>query len=138
KNAYGRILDESCFDSNPATWHLAVTNQMGIHNRSFVMDSTFDAEVWNYPLASYRYRYFHPETWKEGATLRSSLVPIEKYRVDKFKQFRSPKARYVVGVFMDVTHISAVRPTRSGGSKAPTKTVRLVYDLELDENLNII
>ncbi len=138
KNANGRILDPKCFDSNPAVWHMAITNQMGIHLRSFVMDSTFDAEVWNFPLVKYQYRYFHPEIWKEGKTLQESIVPIGNFRVDKFKEFRSPLAKYVVGIAMDITHVNAILPMQGRQGTTPLKTVRLVYDLELDENLNMV
>jgi hypothetical protein len=137
RNSYGRIMEYKCYDVNPGTWHIAATNQMGIHQRSMVFDATYDAEVWNFPLVGYQYRYFNPQTWEEGRTLRAAMVPIEKYRVDKFKQFRAPGTRYVVGVYMDVNHVGAINPTRAS-VKAPIKTIRLIYDLELDANLNIV
>jgi hypothetical protein len=138
RNRNGRILDPKCFDSNPGTWHMIMTNQLGVNQRSFVMDSNYDLEVWNFAVASYQYRYFNPETWKEGATLRSSLVPMSQYRVDKFREFRSPQARYVVGVAMDVQYVNAIAPTRNPKVKTPLKTIRYVYDLELDEGMNIV
>jgi hypothetical protein len=138
KNNYGRIMDPKCFDSNPGTWHLTITNQLGINQRSFVMDSTFDLEVWNFAIAGYQYRYFNPETWKEGSTLRASVIPIGRYRVDKFRPYRSPNARYVVGVAMDVQYMNAVTPTRAHYEELPVKTIRYIYDLELDENMSVI
>jgi hypothetical protein len=132
-------MDEKCNDVSPSTWHVAAVNQMGIHRRSFVMDGTYDAEVWNFPLLSYKYRYFNPQTLKESVVLNSAIVPKEKFRLDKFPEFRDPRARYVVGVYMDVTYVIEIHPTqRSGEIKNPTKTVRYIYDLELDENKNII
>lgn len=138
KSRNGRILDPKCFDSNPGTWHMIATNQLGINQRSFVMDATFDLEVWNFAVASYQYRYFNPETWREGATLRSSMIPLSHYRVDKFREFRSPAARYVVGVAMDVQFVNAIAPTRNPNVKTPLKTIRYVYDLELDDAFNIV
>lgn len=138
KNHYGRILDPACFDTNPATWHLALVNQMGIHKRSFIMDSTFDFEVWNFPLASYRYRYFNPLSRQDVPNFRLAAVPIENYKSDPFKEFRSPKARYVVGIYMDLTHLNAINPSRRMSSENAYKTIRLVYDLELDEGYNVI
>lgn len=138
KSRNGRILDQKCFDSNPGTWHMIATNQMGLHQRSFVMDATYDLEVWNFAVASYQYRYFNPETWKEGATLRSSVIPIERFRVDKFREFRSPEARYVVGIVMDMDFVNAIAPTRNSNVKTPLKTIRYIYDLELDAAMNIV
>ena len=58
----GRVNDPNCRDNNPATWHIAVVNQIAVARRSFVMDATFDYEVWNQPVLEYSYRYFNPMT----------------------------------------------------------------------------
>ncbi len=138
RNAYGRVTDPKCFDVNPGTWHLAVINQMGMHKRSFVMDTTFDAEVWNYPLVNYRYSYYNPQTLQEVPNIQAAAVPIEKFRIDKFREFRSPKAKYVVGVYMDVSHPKALTPTRGFIRDPPLKTLRFIYDLELDAAMNVL
>src|SRR5262249_19903522 len=64
---YGRIVDQDCFDTNPGTLHLAVVNQIGVKERSFVFDATYDYEVWNQPMYAYFARYFNPQkgTWQE-------------------------------------------------------------------------
>ena len=138
RDAYGRIVDPVCWDSNPGTWHTAVVNQMGQNRRSFVMDATYDAEVWNFPLANYQYRYFNAQTWQETTNLAAAAIPIEKFKLDKFRQYRSPNARYIVGVYMDVSHVNAINPTRGTVTTPPLKTLRFIYDLELDEAYNII
>lgn len=138
KNQYGRVIDPKCFDTNPATWHLSLVNQMGVHKRSFIMDSTFDYEVWNFPVASYRYRYFNPLTRQDVASFSLAAVPVANYKSDPFKEFRSPRAKYVVGVYMDVTHLNAINPTRRAPVANAYKTIRLVYDLELDEGYNVV
>jgi hypothetical protein len=138
KSPGGRIVDPGCFDTNPATFHVAITNQLGIHHRSFVIDSTYDAEVWNFSLESYAYRYFNPATLEPSNVLRYSILPIEKFRNDKLKSFRDPRAIYIVGVIMDVAHVNAISPNRGPQMENPTKTLRLYYDLELDEASNII
>lgn len=140
KNRFGRIIDPKCYDVNPGTWHLAIVNQMGRHQRSFVMDSTFSAEVWNYPIASYQYSYYNPQSLQVAPRLESAMIPIAQFRLDKFKEFRSPRAKYIVGVYMDVAHTKAVNPSRGNISpeNTPLKTIRFIYDLELDENLEVI
>ena len=62
----GRVLDPKCFDTNPGTWHTVITNKIGRYNESFIMDATFDAEVWNQPVYSYDVQYYHPRTEKLG------------------------------------------------------------------------
>lgn len=138
KNANGRTINSECFDTNPATWHLSVTNQLGRNRRSFVIDGTFDAEVWNFPLLNVRYRYFNPMTFEEKNDSRGAVIPLSKYRSDKFKEFRTPGAESVVGIYMDVTYVIEIEPGTKRVYDAPTKTVRYIYDLELDAGGNII
>jgi hypothetical protein len=138
KNAYGRILDPGCFDTNPGTWHIGVVNQLGINQRPFVMDSTYDAQVWNFSVVSYKYRYFNPQFLQETPVLADAVIPIERFTMDKFKEFRSPDTRYIVGIVMEETHVIEINPTRASRVEPPTKTERFIYDLELDANYNII
>src|SRR5262249_33721584 len=43
-----------CRDTNPGTFHLLLTNFLGIRKVSFVEDRTWDDEVWNQPLRGYK------------------------------------------------------------------------------------
>lgn len=43
----------ACNDTNPGSFHLVVANMMGIQKRSFVLDITRDAEVWNQAVAAF-------------------------------------------------------------------------------------
>ncbi|MGZ3693608.1 MAG: hypothetical protein ACXWQO_05420, partial [Bdellovibrionota bacterium] len=138
KNAHGRIVDPNCFDTNPATWHMAVVNQLGRNQRSFVFDGTYDAEVWNFPLVSAKYHYFNPQSFAQSDSLSDSQIPIGSFNLDRFHEFRSPDARSIVGIFMDVTYTIEIEPGVSRVFDAPTKTVRYIYDLELDAANTII
>lgn len=138
KGPTGKVLDPACFDPNPMTWHVALANQLGIQKRSFNIDSTFDLQVWNFPLAGARYRYFNPRTYEDTTVLNRAVVRVEDYKTDPFKQYRNPKARYVVGIHMDLDHVNAIAPSHKLKRSNPTKTIRLVYDLELDGEFNII
>ncbi|HUQ06275.1 MAG TPA: pre-peptidase C-terminal domain-containing protein [Kofleriaceae bacterium] len=51
---YGRPSQLECEDTNAATYHLLLTNYLGIRKLSFVEDRTYDDEVWNQPLRGYR------------------------------------------------------------------------------------
>jgi len=55
-DAYGRPTgdDVECKDTNPGTYHVLLTNYLGLRGQAFVEDRTFDDEVWNQPLRGYR------------------------------------------------------------------------------------
>ena len=138
RDSYGRVIDPGCLDNNPATFFLTLTNQLGINQRSFVMDATYDAEVWNYPITSYEMTYFNPQSLHPTGRLMQAMITIEQFTIDKFRSYRSSDAKYVVGVVTDVTFVIEVNPTHGLSNKPPTKTLRFLYDLELDANKNVI
>ena len=49
----GRPRDIACRDSNAGSFHVLVTNYLGIQRASFVFDQTYDDEVWNQPLRGF-------------------------------------------------------------------------------------
>jgi hypothetical protein len=138
KNAIGRIIEPSCINNNPATFHLVLTNQLGLNQRSFVMDATYDAEIWNFPMLKYSYRYFNPQTFEPQTNVDQAIVPIAKFVNDKFKEFRSADARYIVGIVMDDTYIIEINPNHGPQKVSPRKTIRHFYDLELNAKYEII
>jgi hypothetical protein len=137
----GKVKNPDCFDTNPGTWHMAVVNQIGVSKRSMVMDATFDYEVWNHPIYSYSYTYFNPQTKKAAATLAEAVIPLADYSDDKFKAYRDPKVKNVVGVEMKVTYVVETRPDQSevNGEENDYRTFKTYrYDLELNEKGEII
>jgi hypothetical protein len=44
----------ACKDTNPGSFHVVVANLLGLQGRSFVEDRTYDYEVWNQPVRSYK------------------------------------------------------------------------------------
>ena len=146
----GRVIDQNCFDTNPGTWHLTVVNQVGRNQSSFVMDATYDYEVWNFPVISYQYVYFHPLTgeisssWKDAAVDINSLEFVAK---DRFRQYRfaseeeysmfpHKRPNYVVGVGMQVEYVAGSGPS-SLDEDSPlydaVQSVTYIYDLELNQ-----
>lgn len=51
---YGRPTAPECRDTNAGTYHVLLTNYLGLRGLSFVEDRTYDDEVWNQPLRAYR------------------------------------------------------------------------------------
>ncbi len=137
----GRIISSRCFDNNPATWHLAVVNQIGLSQRSFVLDVTYDYEVWNQPVYSYRYRYFNPQLMQYVNTLSEATVNMRRFSNDKFSQYRSSATHSVVGIAMEVSYLVETKPSHAKvdtPANDAITTVTYYYDLELDSKDTII
>ncbi len=65
--------DSECADTNPGTYHVLLTNYLGLRGQSFVEDRTFDDEVWNQPLRAYRITKMEQVTPQEA----NALVGVE-------------------------------------------------------------
>jgi hypothetical protein len=48
----GNPVPDECADTNPGSFHIAVSNLLGIQKVSFIEDRTFDYEVWTQPVRS--------------------------------------------------------------------------------------
>ncbi len=138
----GRILDQECFDTNPGTWHLSVVNSIGVLKRSFVLDATFDYEVWNQPAYSYSYTYFNPQTGTETNNLHDATVSKEEFKDDKFSKWRNDsRAVAFVGIAMKFTYVAETKPSvnfKDIETNDRRLAVNYLYDLELDAEGNII
>jgi len=134
----GRVVDPVCFDVNPGTWHIAIVNQIGVKKKSFVIDAQYDEQIWNYPLYSYKYSYFNPQTLEVSDSLVDAMVQMKDFTIDKFKKYRSPQAKYVVGIAMEVAYSIASAPSTHPYQSPLLHAVKMVYDLELDDLGRII
>ncbi len=121
----GRLKDKyrSCRDSNPGTYHLMVTNIVGRHGKTFIIDRDATKQVWNQPVSSYSY----------------TMGPITRLTSESYRaEYRAPGTVYLVDVNMILTYVTEHR----GGSIQPrpqlTKELKSKYSLELDANYNII
>jgi hypothetical protein len=138
RDEFGRVIEPECLDSNPMTWHIAAVNRIGRDGDSFVFDSSGNSEVWNYALDSYFFRYFNPMTLKPARHLEEAVVPVEKFTADPYKSHRGPTTKFVVGVNMEVFIPASTEPTSSASRVTLYKNTLFTYDLELDENMNIV
>lgn len=139
-DASGRIISSECFDINPSSWHLALTHWVGRNKQSFVLDATYDYEVWNQPISSYRLSYFNPETQKI-TSLENSIVPYADVKKDPYKKYRSPDTQFIVGVISDIQYVVEEDASHRDSLSDPLErlvTVTYYYDLELDKDYNII
>lgn len=141
----GRIAQQECFDNNPSTFHLALANMIGEIGESFVMDKTFDAEVWNQPLVSYEFTYFNPlnpsdksKEWSEVAVDYDAAFKAKDRFQSPLTRGKRSGTRYddrgvkkVVGVVASVTYLVEVAPKTGTPNRNATQRVTYTYDLEL-------
>lgn len=138
RDPFLRPVDPTCLDVNPMNFHIINVNRLGIHHQSYAMDTSRGPEVWNYPILGYDLNYYNPRTLETTHSLKMAIEPIEKLLNDKFKSYRNPSARYIVGIIMDLYHPSLTTATPYDNGQVAMHTENYIYDLELDENLNII
>jgi hypothetical protein len=142
----GRIVDQNCFDSNPATFHLALGNMVGKSKLSFVFDNTYDYEIWNQPVHSYEFIYFNPErpeersaNWRDVATKYDrSFKAQDRFQSPNTRGIRAVpaddgKIKKVVGVVATVVYAAEVFPRGTELLDQALGRVTFLYDLELEE-----
>lgn len=137
EDRWGRPAENDCIDNNPGTWHLVVVNQLGVSKRPFIMDASYDLEVWNQPVFSYDYTYFDPRTKKRTTKFSEALVARGEWS-DPRAKFRSKDAEFVVGVVMNVTYAVANEPSILENQEVMTSELQYEYDLELNRNYEIV
>lgn len=134
----GRPEEVDCLDNNPGTWHLAVINQIGVFDRSFVMDATYDYQVWNQPVFGYEYSYYNPKTKKESSSLAEAIIKTSEWKSDSRKGVRAPETKSIVGIRMQVTYVTENKASKQEYQPTNYSTVEYLYDLELDSQNKII
>ena len=136
-----REKNPDCLDTNPGTWHLAVVNQIGVAQRSFVLDVTAGYEVWNQPVLGYDYYYINPLTGKRSRKLQEAKVGIHNLREDSLGAVRSRRAESLVKVVMNLKYIAENNPTLETEDSIGQdffSSIELSYDLELDASDKIV
>jgi hypothetical protein len=140
-NSNNRIIDAECFDINPGTWHALVLNQVGILKQNFIMDATYDFEVWNHPVRAYALTYFNPQTNTVTTNYEEGKVTKKNFTNDKFAHFRNPKTVAIIGVSMEVEYVIEVKPMATIYDTEKddfSQVVQYIYDLELDADGKVI
>jgi len=141
--ASGLITDYTCFDINPGSWVIILANQLGVQKKSFVIDATFDLQVWNQPMYSYTMSYFNILSDAAG-DLETSKVKVgdianSTSAVMKFiNKMVNSKATHLVGVNMDIVYIAETSPSHNPPGADRKVKVSYVFTLELDDQNTII
>jgi subtilisin-like proprotein convertase family protein len=129
----GRATDDECQDVNAGAFHVVITNMLGRLHRAFDEDRTYDYQVWNQPIRSYRITSLN-----EGLTAAQANQALgvtgDTY---SFNQ----DAVSFAEVRMDVRYITEASPSEQPSLPnidSYTRTDRYHYILELDRDGNVI
>jgi hypothetical protein len=127
----GRITFRDCRDTNPAALHLVLAQYLGdpdpAKRKSFVVDVSRDAEVWNQAVAGYK-------------VVAHEVVQFDP-ATDPAAQYRAPGTSALVKVTTELRYIGEIQPHKKPAldkRATYTKKLPLQYTLELDENGVII
>ncbi|MDP6947221.1 MAG: hypothetical protein QF464_23935, partial [Myxococcota bacterium] len=80
---FGNPTNKECKDTNPGTFHVIVTNYLGLKGESFVEDRTYDDEVWNQPVSAYRVTQMDQVTGREANELAGYKVQTDVEAVNE-------------------------------------------------------
>jgi len=130
RDEYGRAVDSECGDTNPGAMHVILSNYLGMRNRGFAMDRTFDYEVWNQPIQSFEVTRNEEITVEQANELLGRSGETYELNPDAVQLFR--------------IHSTVRWVTESHASTQPSDTSRytrsdyLTYILEVDGEGRII
>mgnify|MGYP001200065815 CR=1 FL=1 len=131
----------NCEDVNAGFWHLTVMNLMGRHQQGLVVDIDHNEKVNNHPTAGYEIRYFNLDSGMVKRSFRDALIDIDLYKEDDRKEFRDPRAKYVVGVEMNMIFVDYKFLNKKNAQDVDMQKLKerkFLYDLELDKDGNIV
>lgn len=126
----GRAVDLDCRDTNPGSMHVIITNYLGMLNRGFAIDRTFDYEVWNQPVAGYDITRQDEISVEDANELLGLTGDTYTYNEDAATLYRvHTSLHWITESHASVTPSEASRYTR---------TDRLTYILEVDSEGKVI
>ena len=133
RDSTGRIIDPDCRNINAGTFHLAVTNIIGLMGRPIGEDRVSTRQVWNQPISSYRI------TKQQELSLSSALARLNLPSASGYAY--NPDASRFVEVEMELDYITESHPSTTPMESVIRDYVRTDvyrYILELDEVGDVI
>lgn len=131
----------NCLDNNPASFHIAMINHVGLNQRPLIIDSSAGPEVWNKVVKSYEYSYFKVGTRNLNSQLNLSQTDVGSYPKDPYKKYRASETSTLVGVSMVVTYMLDRQVSSidlHNESEEEFEKIRYWYDLELNHLGDIV
>jgi hypothetical protein len=129
-----------CQDNNPASWHLAAVNLLGMQKGNLVVDRDPSRPVWNVPVLGYEIQYRNPKSGRRAKVLKDAVVALSVLQSkDEYQERRDSRAKFLVNVEMKVLHGRTLQKVKPEGVNPLTPDEReYSYDLELDDSFTII
>uniref|UniRef100_M4B7L5 RxLR effector candidate protein n=1 Tax=Hyaloperonospora arabidopsidis (strain Emoy2) TaxID=559515 RepID=M4B7L5_HYAAE len=130
---YGRYTDAARRDVNAGFFHMAMTNILGKHRQSFIVDVSANAQVWNEPVQAFEIL--------EASVVNASMLSLEHFDSDTYPF--NDAATFLAKCTTRLTR--TVESMDDGGELTSTERIKVhtVYEdyeycLELDGNYTII
>ncbi len=130
RDAHGRAVQTECRDTNAGAMHVIAANYLGLQERPFAYDRTYDFEVWNQPIVAFDVSKMEAVDAATAMGLLGDEGDVYTYNEDAVKLY-------------DV-HASLTYITESHASQTPADTSRYerqdyyTYILEVDADGEII
>uniref|UniRef100_A0AAV1TS04 Uncharacterized protein n=1 Tax=Peronospora matthiolae TaxID=2874970 RepID=A0AAV1TS04_9STRA len=130
---YGRYTDAARRDVNAGFFHIAMTNILGKHRQSFIIDVSANAQVWNEPVQAFEI--------SEASVINASMLSLEHFDSNTypFNDAATFLAKCTTRLTWTVESMDGGEElTSTGQIEAHTVYEEYEYCLELDENYTII
>ncbi len=130
RDEQGRATATECRDTNPGSFHVIMSNYLGIMNRPYAEDRTYDYQVWNQPVVAFEVTKME----KIDVAKANELLTV-----DGDEYIYNPDAESLYEVHASTTYI-----TESSASTTPAdasryeRTDTYTYILEIDAEGKII
>ncbi|OWZ13739.1 Transglutaminase elicitor [Phytophthora megakarya] len=129
---YGRHTSDAYRDLNPAFFHIAVTNMLGLLNATFVADVEAGSQVWNQPVRGFKVYEQTEMSLEEAAQTFYGLESYPFNAAAKSIVYMKSRLSWVVETYNDGGLV------QNGQVDQFTTGAYYTYLLEMDDNGNII
>jgi subtilisin-like proprotein convertase family protein len=130
RDEFGRALMSECQDVNPGSFHVIMTNRLGIQQRPFAYDRTYDYEVWNQPVVAFEVTRLEEISVARAHQLLGVTGTTYRYNPDAVKLYDvAATVRYITE-----SHAS----NRPADASSYERTDSYTYILEVDRLGDII
>lgn len=96
RDEHGRVLNSECRDLNAGSWHVIVTNFIGLNKKGMVIERTTNYQVWNQPFFGYE------------ITSQEEISLQDAHRLLKVDKMNTGNGVFVEGIEEESTEAKAV------------------------------
>jgi hypothetical protein len=134
----GVVTETSCFDPNPAAFHIALYHWLPGRQFPFIINKRPNKKVWNVPVVGYQLEYVNVSNQRHTQDLKEAIVPLSSIAKDKYRNHRSIGTTSILGVEIKIQMAAGHTSSRDGQKAAGISNARYRYDLEIDANGKIL